>query len=145
MRGSCLTISLKRLCRYAGKGVRLSRSIDEGYVRVEFDLFKTMILNLVDNSVKANAKNIYLIARKNADKMDVHILDDGMGIKQEELAKITEAFYMVDKQPRSRKQHGAGLGLALCERIAKVHGSELNVTSQYGERARRASVAGVCR
>ena len=122
--------TLVPLCRK--KGVRLSRSIDEGYVRVEFDLFKTMILNLVDNSVKANAKNIYLIARKNGDKMDVHILDDGMGIKQEELAKITEAFYMVDKS-RSRKQHGAGLGLALCERIARVHGSELNVTSQYGE------------
>ena len=50
---------------------------------------------------------------------------------QEELGKITEAFYMVDKS-RSRQEGGAGLGLALCVKIAEVHGGRLDITSQLG-------------
>ena len=51
-----------------------------------------------------------------------------MGIPEEEIRKITEAFYMVDKS-RSRSHNGAGLGLALCSEILKLHGSELMIES----------------
>ena len=54
--------------------------------------------------------------------------DDGRGIPPAELSRITEAFYMVDKS-RSRKRHGAGLGLALVERIARIHGAQLHIES----------------
>lgn len=43
-----------------------------------------------------------------------------MGIPEEELGKITDAFYMVDKS-RSRKEGGSGLGLALCVKVAEIH------------------------
>ena len=52
-------------------------------------------------------------------------------MEQEELSRITEAFYMVDKA-RSRKQHGAGLGLALAEQVARLHGDKLTFASRVG-------------
>ena len=54
------------------------------------------------------------------------------GIPKEDLQKITEAFYMVDKS-RSREEHGAGLGLALAVKIAKLHHTELVYESVAGQ------------
>ena len=61
----------------------------------------------------------------------IAIVDEGRGIPAAELKRVTEAFYMVDKA-RSRKEHGAGLGLALCEKIAEIHGTRLDIRSREG-------------
>lgn len=58
----------------------------------------------------------------------LQVKDDGNGIPKHEIKRITEAFYMVDKS-RSRKQHGAGLGLALAEKIARIHAASLEFES----------------
>ena len=58
--------------------------------------------------------------------------DEGIGIPVEEQRKITKAFYMVDKS-RARSKNGAGLGLALCEEILKIHHSELTIQSEQGK------------
>ena len=55
----------------------------------------------------------------------------GCGIPADKLARVTEPFYMVDKS-RARKQGGSGMGLALCQRIAAVHGGTLQISSQVG-------------
>ena len=60
------------------------------------------------------------------------VKDHGIGIPQEELSKITQAFYMVDKS-RSRSRNGAGLGLALCTQILALHDSRLEIESVPGE------------
>ena len=57
--------------------------------------------------------------------------DQGRGIPEQDLQRITEAFYMVDKS-RSRAEGGAGLGLALCKTIAAFHGGSLSFASQEG-------------
>lgn len=62
----------------------------------------------------------------------VTLRDYGRGIPKEDLQKITEAFYMVDKS-RSRKEHGAGLGLALAVKIAKLHHTDLVYESVAGQ------------
>ena len=59
------------------------------------------------------------------------VRDEGIGIPEEELQKITEAFYMVDKS-RSRAHNGAGLGLALCTAILELHHSRLKIESTLG-------------
>ncbi len=54
--------------------------------------------------------------------------DNGKGIPPEELGRITEAFYMVDKS-RARKLHGAGLGMALVSKVIDLHGARMKIGS----------------
>ncbi len=113
------------------KNIKFTVCADECNIAVEFDLFKTLILNLADNASKADSKNIMLSGVADGDVYSITITDDGHGIPEDKLSRITEAFYMVDKS-RSRSQHGAGLGLAIASRIAQLHKSELEYKSQLG-------------
>ena len=117
-----------------GDGLVLDIHTDPGEVSVEPDLFKTLLINLVDNARKASHKgqHVELIGKREADGYAFYVRDYGRGMKAEELGKITEPFYMIDKS-RSRAQNGAGLGLALCQRIAELHETQLEYTSAPGE------------
>jgi signal transduction histidine kinase len=59
------------------------------------------------------------------------VTDNGCGIPEESLSKVTEPFYRVDKA-RNRDKGGAGLGLALCKQIAEIHGAVMNIESLEG-------------
>lgn len=109
-------------------GVQLHTDIEEGEIAVEFDLFKTMALNIIDNAVKAECSDIWITGEKQQTGYQISFKDNGKGIPPAELGRITEAFYMVDKS-RSRKQHGAGLGMALVAKIAQLHTAALRVES----------------
>ena len=82
--------------------------------------------------MKASASKIEITGSFEGDKYAVSIADNGIGIPEEELNRIMEAFYVVDKS-RSRAQHGAGLGLALVKKIAEIHGSSLTIESEVGK------------
>lgn len=114
------------------KRINLTLEAEAAYIRADYDLLKTLLINLMDNSAKAGCSRIELSGRVTEAGYRIAVADDGCGMEQEELSRITEAFYMVDKA-RSRQQHGAGLGLALSERIARVHGAELAFRSRKGE------------
>ena len=104
-------------------------------VMLEFDLFKTLLLNLIENSIKAGATDIWiedLMEQNLNSKRLITVLDNGSGIPPSELQYIKDAFYMVDKS-RSRHNKNVGLGLALSERIACIHGEPLMIESVYGE------------
>lgn len=98
---------LKRL--YAQKGIALQYRTEEGACFLEPDLFKTLLVNLMDNARKAldSGGNIYVWQEMLPDGCRVRVLDNGRGIPPEALAHLTEAFYRVDKS-RSRAQGGAG-------------------------------------
>lgn len=115
------------------KQVNIDLEIEEEFIDIEFDLFKMLILNLIDNSIKAEAKVIKIVGNKiDNEKYRISLTDDGRGIPKKEISRITEAFYMVDKS-RSRAHHGVGLGLALCEKIARIHKSKLYISSEENE------------
>lgn len=114
--------------RFREAGITCNLDVEAADVLAEYDLFKTMIINLIDNSIKAGAKNISLIGKAEPGRYRITVADNGRGIPASELTRITEAFYMVDKS-RSRKQHGAGLGLALCTKIAGIHRTRLQFRS----------------
>ena len=116
----------------AKKGVKLWVKGEPGYAKVEYDLFKTLLLNLTDNALKSGALEVTVTGRARGKRYEVCVADNGRGIPEGELGRITEAFYMVDKS-RSRKEHGAGLGLALCEKIVKIHGAEMKIQSREGQ------------
>lgn len=113
---------------------KLRISFGKGTVYAEGNLLKSVLLNLVDNACKASSEGglveVYGKRRENAYAFCVK--DYGVGIPEEELKKVTEAFYMVDKS-RSRSKNGAGLGLALCVEILRLHESELLIESKVGE------------
>ena len=113
--------------------VEFQLQAEQAYVLADYDLLKTLLINLTDNSIKAGATRIELQGQiKEGKNYLISVRDNGCGMEQEELSRITEAFYMVDKA-RSRKQHGAGLGLALADRIAELHGAGLHFESRKGE------------
>ena len=109
-------------------------SFDAGQVRVEPNLIKTVLINLVDNACKASepGSTVEILGARQEDGYFFAVRDYGVGIPEEEIRRITEAFYMVDKS-RSRSKNGAGLGLALCAEILKLHESELVIESTLGE------------
>ena len=115
----------------AKRKVKISFSCERAYIRVELDLFKTMLLNLLDNALKSGGSAVKLSGRLSGSLYLVSVADNGRGFPEAELERIKEAFYMVDKS-RSRKEHGAGLGLALCDKIALIHGSHLTINSIEG-------------
>lgn len=115
-------------------GMHFVYDYEPGQIRAEQNLMKTVLINLVDNACKASepGDTVEIIGRKLEDGYWFAVKDYGVGIPEEECRKITEAFYMVDKS-RSRSKNGAGLGLALCAEILKLHGSELSIESTLGE------------
>ena len=112
-------------------------SCDEGTVWAEVNLIKTVLVNLIDNACKASEEGS--VIRVRGRKIDggywFEVEDEGIGIPREEQNKITKAFYMVDKS-RARSKNGAGLGLALCVEILKIHHSELVIESEQGKGSR---------
>lgn len=109
-------------------------SFEKGAVRAEANLIKTVLVNLVDNACKASEEGgrIEITGGHAEDGYRFAVRDYGIGIEKEELAKITKAFYMVDKS-RARSKNGAGLGLALCAEILFLHGTRLKIESEPGK------------
>lgn len=116
------------------EGMTLDMRWEPGEILIEPDLFKTLMINLVDNARKASKHGdvIELFGKVEDGGYALYVRDHGSGMKKEELSKITEPFYMIDKS-RSRAQNGAGLGLALCQRIAELHGTKLEYESELGK------------
>lgn len=118
-------------------GVPLQLPACDAAVQADADLLLDLLCNLVGNAVKASepGQPVEVRAADNGDTVTLTVADHGCGIPQSEISRVREPFYMVDKS-RARKQGGSGLGLALCKRIAEVHGSDLHIESTPGEGTR---------
>ncbi len=101
---------------------------------VDGDRFRLeqMLVNLVDNAVKYTEKGSVRVAiRKEKGRLALEITDTGIGIPDEDQARIFERFYIVDKS-RSRKVGGTGLGLSIVKHIVSLHGGEVICQSRVG-------------
>lgn len=115
-------------------GVRLELHCEDRELTAAPDLLQVLIYNLIDNARKASARGgtVSLSGHITEEGYQIRVRDHGTGIPAEALKRITEPFYMVDKS-RARAQGGAGLGLALCQKIAELHGGRLEFESTLGE------------
>ena len=116
------------------RDVRLSCECDDAVCLIEPDLFMSLLLNLVDNARKAidGGGEVSIKSRTSGEVCKISVSDNGRGIPEDELYKIKDAFYRVDKS-RSRVQGGVGLGLRLCDEIAALHGGEISFESELGK------------
>ena len=119
------------------KGIRLICKAEQKRVVLEPDLVKSVLYNLVDNASKAMDDGGIIAVRAIAipGGCQFQVVDNGRGMEKAELAKITEAFYRVDKA-RARSQGGAGLGLSLCKQIAELHNGNISFASEPGKGTR---------
>lgn len=113
------------------KKIKLLYCIEPAMIWIEPELMKTVFINLIDNAQKAIDQNgiIQIIGKKSDTAYEVLIEDNGRGMEPDEISRIREAFYMVDKS-RARKQGGSGLGLALCDLILAKHGFDISIKSK---------------
>ena len=104
------------------------------FIHADGDLINQVLINLLDNAVKYSPRGgIVSIRCKNLDSRVVTtITDTGLGIPRENLSRIFERFYRVDKA-RSRDQGGTGLGLSIVKHIVESHGGEVYVESEPGQ------------
>ena len=116
------------------KGVEIFLDTNSNCVLMgDKDKFKQMLLNLVSNSVKYTEKggNVRVESYNRDMNLILVIEDNGIGISAEDLPRIFERFYRVDKA-RSRESGGTGLGLAIVKHIVRLFDGEINVTSELG-------------
>ncbi len=118
-------------------GIDISLKTEKGYALLEQDLVRTLIINLIDNSRKAIEGNGHIEVEQSMteDGTIIAISDDGKGMPEEAIKKVTEAFYRVDKA-RSRAQGGAGLGLSIVAKIIELHNGSLDIQSELGKGTR---------
>ena len=113
---------------------KLVVDFESGNILADRALTVCLLRNLAENALKSKPKDnaVYISGKVQDDRYHIEIRDNGCGISAEDLKHITEPFYMADKS-RARANGGNGLGLAICELIAKEHGTELQFDSKLGK------------
>lgn len=116
--------------------VALSVNFPEVPVMAEADrdLIEQVLVNLVDNALKytpAGGRVDIEVAEKGKDVV-IWVRDTGIGIPPEDIDRVFERFYRVDKA-RSRAQGGTGLGLSIVKHIVEIHGGTVGVNSKPGK------------
>ena len=124
--------------RAAKRKLKLSYSVSSEplWILGDYDRLQQLFINLVDNAVKytppegsvmITSEQPHLEARV-APRVEIAVVDTGVGIAEKDLPRLTERFYRVDKA-RSRELGGTGLGLAIVKHIVLAHGGELKIQS----------------
>lgn len=110
--------------------VRLVDESEEASVRVDEEQIRQLLINLLQNALAATEgtgrrADILLLARREDDRVELEVHDNGRGIPPADRVRIFDAFF-------STRKGGTGLGLAIAQRIARAHGGELRCDSDFG-------------
>ncbi|MDB5104832.1 MAG: chemotaxis protein CheY [Fibrobacteres bacterium] len=101
-------------------------------VHVDRDMWEKIVLNLLSNALKFTfAGGISVSLRESGDQVELKVSDTGVGIPEEELPRVFTRFHRV-QGAQSRTHEGSGIGLALVQELAKLHGGYVRVESAVG-------------
>jgi two-component system phosphate regulon sensor histidine kinase PhoR len=108
----------------ANLSLRVECSDDLPQVNMDLQRLEQVLVNLIHNAVKFTRPGgeIVLLASKSKDQVRFAVRDTGIGIPQEDVSRIFERFYRVDK---SRTGSGTGLGLSIAKHIVEAHGGKI--------------------
>ncbi len=116
---------------------KIIQNIEEGISKFFGDrrMFKQILLNLLSNASKfVESGEIHLNLFTNSEKdLVLEIVDTGIGIKEEDLAKLAVEFGQVGDGYSRGKRQGSGLGLFLCKKMAELHQGKFEINSIYGK------------
>jgi signal transduction histidine kinase len=132
---SILQAALKTLHgQLLSKNIQIVKDIPDILVMGDDVLLETLFQNLIENAIHASPRDakIELAGAAHDKSFTVTIQDNGIGVSEENLQKITEPFMRVDAA-RSRQHGGVGVGLALCKRICDIHHTTLVISSVLGQ------------
>ena len=99
---------------------------------VDADMWEKIVLNLISNAFKHTfAGEVGVALRRSGDRFVLEVRDTGVGIPAEQLPHLFERFYRVPNT-RSRTHEGTGIGLALVQELARLHGGTVEIASEEG-------------
>ena len=121
----------------ANKGHTLKVNFDETtsyFIRGDVFRIRQILHNILSNAIKYTVEEgtITISMHKANRKIQIAVSDTGMGIPQEDIQRIFERFYRVDKA-RSRKLGGTGLGLSIAKELMALHNGDISIQSKVGE------------
>ena len=101
--------------------------INELYIIGDYHKLKQVIINLLKNTIEAKKEDEQLIVRikikENEQSISISVTDNGIGMSEEVLSKVSEVFYTTKKQ-------GTGLGLAFSKEVIELHKGTLKIKSE---------------
>ena len=117
--------------------MEVSLSGEGALLSLDRDRFKQIIVNLLGNCVRYTEQGgkIQIHTQQNEHEWVLYVDDSPFGVSDEQLARLGERFYRVDKA-RSRQTGGSGLGLAIVKHALHHHDSRLNIESEPGKGTR---------
>ena len=112
----------------------LDSNFDSLFVFADKEKINQVLVNLISNSIKygKDGGSIIIKIEKKEENSLIHVVDDGIGISSENISRVFERFYRVDKG-RSRSQGGTGLGLAIVKHIIEAHEQKIDISSQVNK------------
>lgn len=125
---------VKREARLKNQEIRIKTKQGIPVIKADRYRIDQLLINIIGNSIKYTPENGRIIIQIFCDKeyVIISVEDNGIGIPPEDVNRIFERFYRVDKA-RSRQLGGTGLGLAISKEIALLHGGDITVKSKLGK------------
>jgi two-component system phosphate regulon sensor histidine kinase PhoR len=117
--------------QWGGKEIDMDVSLEEVTITADEDLLSQVWANLIHNSIKFTPEGGKISVRlcRQAGKVEFKIADTGIGISEEDQARVFERFYKADKA-RQRSKGGSGLGLAIVKKIVEMHQGTIELESK---------------
>ncbi len=115
------------------KGLDISFVASSLHVMSDSIQLERILRNLISNAIRYTDKGKILVGcRRTQDKAGIYVIDTGVGIAPEDQKIVFQEFRQIGNPERDRRK-GLGLGLAICERVAHLLGSSLNLSSEKGK------------
>ena len=115
--------------------IELTCELQTAQVAGDVERLAQVVANLVNNAITYNRAGgqvrLHLAAKEHHAVLTVS--DTGIGIEENNLPRICERFFRVDRARTGNGNAGVGLGLAICQEIVHAHGGTINVSSKLGE------------
>jgi two-component system phosphate regulon sensor histidine kinase PhoR len=120
--------------QWAGKGIQMDVSLEELEITADEDLLSQVWINLINNSIKFTPQDgkVHIDLCRIDGRIEFNISDTGIGISEEDRARVFERFYKAD-QSRTLSNGGSGLGLSIVKKIVEMHKGTVAIESKLGQ------------